>query len=174
MFGGYHYLNTSYGLSSGNGNIGIFGIRYSHPYFSLQANVSVAQIINISFQQYDGLLTLYPLGNLNLYMTSKGSIQTNGISQTIFSQSIGFKTFDKLWLQLQGTFGKMDDYIDNDGKSVFNAIDVTQNRAAATAFYTLGQHAVIYLNYTYERKQDYYLNTNFNQNSITGGFTWKF
>lgn len=174
LIGAYHYLNTSFASTTNGSSIGLFGLKYSHPYFSLQADVNAAQVINTTFQQYNGALTIYPLGNLNLYTTSRASVQTNGLQQNIFNQTVGFKATKKLWLEAAAAFGKLDNYLDNDALYVYNAIDITQSRAAATAFYPFGRHIVAYLNYTYEQKQDYYLNTNYNQNSITGGFTWKF
>jgi len=174
LIGAYHYMSTSFASTTNSSNIGLLGVKYSHPYFSLQADVNTAQVINTSFQQYNGELAIYPLGNLNLYTVSRGSVQANGLQQTVFSQTIGFKAAKKLWLEAAAGFGKMDNYLDNDALYVYNAIDITQNRAGGTAFYSFGRHIVAYLNYTYEKKQDYYLNTNYNQNSMTGGFTWKF
>jgi tetratricopeptide (TPR) repeat protein len=174
LLGAYHYLNTSYGQTTYQNHIGLVGIKYSAPYFSVQADANATSIVNTNFQQYNGQLTLYPLGNLNLYTISRISAQSGGLSQTIFSQTLGFKVAKPMWLQLSGSFGRQDDYIDADALYVYNAIDVTKLKACATAFYTLGAHVVLYLNYTFEQKDDNYLNNNYNQHSITGGFTWKF
>ncbi|GAB3929164.1 hypothetical protein GCM10028827_23150 [Mucilaginibacter myungsuensis] len=174
LIGAYHFLNTSFGPSTYSSHVGLFGVRYAHPYFSLQADANSAQLINTAFQQYNGQLTLHPLGNLNLYTISRASMQANGMQQKMFSQSVGFKAANKLWLEVNGTFGRLDGYLDADALYVYNAIDVTSTKAGATVFYTLNKHLNLLINYTYEQKQDYYLNNNYTQNSITGGITWRF
>ncbi|QKJ29785.1 hypothetical protein HQ865_08450 [Mucilaginibacter mali] len=174
VLGAYHYLNTSFGTSSFQNHIGLIGLKYSLPYVTLQADANVATISNNNVQQYNGQLSFYPMGNLNLYTISRVSVQSGDMQQTIFSQTLGFKAAKPFWLEANGTFGTMDNYLDADALYVYNAIDVTKLKAGLTGFFQLGQHAVLYINYAFEQKQDYYLNKNFNQNSITGGFTWKF
>jgi tetratricopeptide (TPR) repeat protein len=173
LLGAYHYLNTSLGNTSYQNHVGLIGLRFSAPYFTLQADANISSISNTHVQQYNGALTVYPLGNLNLYSTTRVSAQSGAVQQTIVAETLGFKVTKHLWLEASGTFGKLDNYLDADALYVYNAIDVTQTKVGSTAFVPLG-HAIIYLNYTFEQKQDYYLNTNYNQNSITGGFTWKF
>jgi hypothetical protein len=170
----YHYLGTSYGTSTYQNHIGLIGLKYSAPYFALQADANLSTISNSNTQQYNGQLTIYPLGNLNLYTISRVSAQNGAIQQTIFTQTLGFKAVKQLWLEASGSFGRLDNFLDADALYVYNSIDITTFRAGASAFYPLGKHAVVFLNYTFEQKQDYYLNNNFNQNSITGGLTWKF
>lgn len=174
LLAAYHYLNTSFGISTFQNHIGLIGLKYALPYVTLQADANIATISNSNVQQYNGQLSFYPMGNQNLYTISRVSAQSGDLSQTIFSQTLGFKVAKPFWLELNGTFGTMDNYLDADALYVYNAIDVTKLKAGLTGFFQLGQHAVFYINYAFEQKQDYYLNKNFNQNSITGGFTWKF
>ncbi|MES2274894.1 MAG: hypothetical protein V4592_02650 [Bacteroidota bacterium] len=174
LLGAYHYLNTSYGISTYQNHVGLIGLKYSAPYFSVQGDANFSNISNSHISQFNGQLSLYPLGNLNLYTMSRVSAQTGDVQQTIFSQTIGFKVVKQFWLEAAIGVGKMDNYLDADALYVYNAIDITKFKAGTTAFIPLGKHAVVYLNYTFEQKQDYYLNKDFNQNSITGGFTWKF
>lgn len=170
----YHYLNTSYGTDSYNSHVGLLGIRYLNPYFDLQADVNEAKIINKINQQYNATLKVYPLGNLNLYTISRISHQKQDVLQTVFSQTIGFKVVKNFWLEGAATFGKLDNYIDADALYIYNSIDITNFKGGATGFYQLNNHAMIYLNYTFEQKQETNQNISYNQNSITGGFTWKF
>lgn len=174
ILGAYHYLNTSFGTSTFQNHVGLLGLKYALSNVTLQADANIAHISNSNIQQYNGQLTFYPMGNLNLYTISRISAQGGDLNQTIFSQTLGFKVAKPLWLEANGTFGTMDNYLDADALYVYNAIDVTKLKAGATVFLQLGQHAVIYINYAFEQKQDYYLTKNYNQNSITGGFTWKF
>jgi hypothetical protein len=174
LLGAYHYLGTSYGTSSYQNHVGLIGLRYSAPYFALQADANLGNVTNSKIQQYNGQLSFYPFGNLSLYSISRVSAQSGDFHQTIFTQTLGVKAIKQLWLEASGSFGTLDNFLDADALYVYNSIDVTSFKAGSTAFYSLGVHAVIYINYTFEQKQDHYLNNNFNQNSITGGFTWKF
>jgi hypothetical protein len=174
LLGAYHYLNTSYGSFGFQSHIGLLGLKYSAPYFSLQADANYSNIINSRISQVNGQVTIYPLGNLNLYTISRVAVQSGDIQQTILNQAVGFKVAKQLWLEASATFGAMNNYLEADALYVYNAIDITKQKAGATIFYTLGKHAVVHLNYTFEQKQDYYLNNDYNQNSITGGLTWKF
>jgi hypothetical protein len=173
LLGAYHYLHINYGENNYSANITLIGLKYTAPYFTLQGDINTTDMTNNHVTQFNGQFAVYPFGNQNLYLISRGSFQSD-YSQVIFSQTLGFKVARPFWLQASGSFGKMDNYLEADALYVYNAIDITKFKAGATAFYTLGTHAVVYLNYTFEQKQDYYLNNNYNQNSITGGFTWKF
>ncbi|MBE9666270.1 hypothetical protein [Mucilaginibacter boryungensis] len=174
VLGAYHYLNTSYGTTTYQNHVGLVGLKYWGYYFAVQADADFSSISNIVTQQYNGQLSIYPLGNLNLYTVSRLSVQSGDVQQTIFNQTLGFKVVNKLWLEANAGFGKMDNYLEADALYVYNSIDVTKFKAGGTAFFPLNKHAVVYLNYAFEQKQDFYLNNNYNQHSITGGFTWKF
>ena len=174
ILGAYHYLNTSYGTTTYQNHIGLTGLKYMGPYFAIQADANFSSISNTVIQQYNGQLSIYPLGNLNLYTISRLSVQSGDVQQTIFNQTLGFKVINKLWLEANAGFGKMNNYLEADALYVYNSIDVTKLKAGGTAFFPLNKHAILYLNYTFEQKQDFYLNNNYNQYSITGGFTWKF
>lgn len=175
VWGAYHYLNTKYEQTTYHSHIALLGLKYSHPYFDLQADVSSGSITDNNVRQYNTQLSLYPLGNLKLYSITRGSVlhqinNTNGV----FSQLIGFKLAPKVWMETNAIFGSQNNYLEADGLYLYNALDIIKFRAGATGFLQLNRHALLYLNYTHERKDDYYHATNYNQHSITGGFTWKF
>jgi hypothetical protein len=174
VLGAYHYLNVNYGTGSSPSHIGFLGLKYAMPYFAVQADANFSNISNSNVQQYNGQLSIYPLGNLNLYTISRVSVQSGDLQQTIFNQTLGFKVVKKLWMEASAGFGIMDNFLADDALYVYNAIDITKFKAGGTAFFPLNNHANLYLNYTFEQKQDYYLNNNFNQHSITAGLIWKF
>ncbi|MFD0749933.1 hypothetical protein ACFQZS_07255 [Mucilaginibacter calamicampi] len=174
LLGAYHYLNNSFGDVNFQNHVAMAGIKYAAPFFTLQGDANVSSITGARVTQFNVQLSTYPLGNLNFYTASRLSVQTGDIKQNIFTQLLGFKLSKQLWLEASGSFGAMNNYLEADALYVYSAIDVSQWKAGSTAFFALGQHAVLCLNYTFEQKLDYYLNNNYKQNSITGGLIWKF
>jgi hypothetical protein len=175
LLGAYHYLHTSYRSNINQSNLGLFGIKYDTRYVDLQGDINFGKLIDKTLKQYDAKLDFYPLGNLNLYTMSRASVlNLSGVNTFIYSQSVGFKVLDKTWLETAATFGNQDDYLDADGLYVYNAIDPTKFKCGENVFYQLGNHALLNLNYFYEKKTDVYRAVSYNQNSVTLGITWKF
>ncbi|SDG03664.1 tetratricopeptide repeat protein [Mucilaginibacter sp. P25] len=175
LLGAYHYLHTSYRSNIYQSNLGLLGVKYDTRYIDLQGDINFGKLINKTLKQYDAKVDFYPLGNLNLYTTSRASVlNLSGVIHFIYSQSVGFKVLNKTWLETVATFGNQDDYLDADGLYVYNAIDPTKFKCGESVFYQLGNHALLNLNYFYEKKTDIYRAVNYNQNSVTLGITWKF
>lgn len=175
LFGAYHYLFTNYQSTNYNSNIGVAGIKYTGTYFDIQGDVDWGYMIDHNLMQYNVGLLFYPLGNLNLYTISRVcSLNQNGTSQVVFSQAAGFKAAKNLWLETSVTFGNLDNYIDADGLYIYNTIDASKLKLGETAFYQLGKHAQLQLNYTFEKKQDNLHNLSYIQHSVTAGILWKF
>ncbi len=174
IIGAYHYFNTSYQQTTYKNNAGLTAIKYLGSYFDIQADVAFSNINGNNFMQYDSKLTIYPLGNLNLYTISGFTVADATHINYVFSQLLGFKAAKNLWIEGFATFGKLDNYFEYDALYIYNAIDVTTFKAGATLYYQAGKHALLYLNYTDEKKTDAIENINYNQNSITAGITWKF
>ena len=173
---GYHYFNTSYQELIYKNNAGLLGLKYTDPYFDLQGDFSFSHISGLNYAQYDSKLSIYPLGNLNLYNIAGFSIDQGSTRQHIFSELIGFKITPKLWMEGSVTFGKLNNYFEYDALYIYNAVDNTTFKTGSTLYYQLNRHASVYLNYTYEKKTDTNLveNIKYSQSSITGGLTWKF
>ncbi|SEP05794.1 M48 family metallopeptidase [Mucilaginibacter sp. OK283] len=175
VIGSYHYIYTTYRGSINNSNLGLLGIKYNGRFVDLQADVNFGRLINKTLKQYNTRLNFYPLGNLNLYTTSRASVlNLSGTNSFIYNQALGFKAFNKTWLETSVTFGNQDDYLDADGLYVYNSIDPTKFKCGETVFYQLNTHALLNLNYIYEKKTDIYRSVNYNQNSVTLGIIWKF
>lgn len=175
LMGAYHYLHTTFGTDSYQNHVELAGLKYAAPYFTLQADANFSRMNNSGLQQYNAELTVYPTGSLNLYTISRLSVQGGYLSSTIFNQRIGFKAFKKCWIEAGANFGRMDNYLEADALYVYNAVDVTTFKAGGTLFYQLGMHLLAYANYAFEDKENHYsTNTTYQQNSISGGLTWKF
>lgn len=175
LIGAYHYVNNSYLGASYNSNIGIGGIKYAGNYFDLQGDVNWGTMVGHSVSQLNATLMLYPFGNLNFYTISRlSSLNQNGATQTIFSQTVGFKAARFIWLETSGSFGNLNNYIDADGLYIYNAVDATNLKLGETVFFVIGKHAQLQLNYTFERKQDSDQDISYPQHSVAAGLLWKF
>jgi len=175
FLGSYHYLYTNYRSNTYNSNLGLLGVKYVSRYLDMQGDVNFGLLINKTLKQYNTKLDFYPLGNLNLYSTSRGSVLNfSNKDHLIYSQAIGFKLAKKTWLESSATFGNQDDYQDADGLYVYNSIDPTKFKCGETIFYQATAHALLELNYIYEKKTDIYRSVNYNQSSVTFGISWKF
>ena len=171
LIGAYHFLSDKFPNTTLNTNVFLGGVKYSHPYFSIQANASSGNF-NTSYTQYDGILTFYPLGNLNLYSMSRISFGT----QTNFTQVIGAKLMKGVWLEGNSTFGTQNYLFDNDALYVKNDTDPNLFKGGGSLYTLLSPKCMLSINYTLEQRQK--LNNiptnNYFQHSINGGLTWKF
>jgi hypothetical protein len=170
MIGAYHFISDRFPDTTIYSHIFLGGVKYSHPYFSVQVDGSFGKFF-VNYAQYDGIISVYPLGNLNLYSISRISMG----SQTNFTQVLGAKVRKGLWLEGNTTIGSADYLFDNDALYVKNDADPLLFRCGASAYTMLSKKCLLTLNYTFEQKQQYQnLNHYFYQHSINGGLTWKF
>ena len=175
LLGGYHYLNNKFAETTYNNQVSLGGLKYSRPYFELQADANLSSFSNMNVNQYNGSVTIYPKGNFNLYTLSRISFQSQAAAnQLIFNQVAGSKIAKFLWLEGNVTLGKMNNYIGADALYVYNSIDPSLFKAGSTAFIPLHSKLLLQLDYTYEQKQNAFELYTYNQHSITGGLTWKF
>jgi hypothetical protein len=171
IIGGYHYLYTPFNNLIYNNNIGIVGIKLHTPYVNFQGTANIGNIGDTTFQQYNGTITIYPLGNLKLYAISRVSAGED----ITFSQVAGVNIFKGVWLEGNVVFGQYKTLLENDALYVYNDIDTKKLKAGGSVYFTLSKHLTGSANYTLERKLKYNTTNNyFNQHSITGGLTWYF
>ncbi len=171
LIGAYHYISDHFPDTTLKTNIFLGGIKYSMPYFSIQANAAFGNFA-VNYTQYDAVLTFYPLGNLNLYSISRISFG----SQTNFTQVLGAKLFKGVWAEGNLTTGKASYLFDNDALYVKNDPDPNLFRCGGSIYTVLSKKLLLSINYTFEQKQKQFNIpvTNYFQNSINGGLTWKF
>ncbi len=169
----YHYLHTPFNNYSYNNHVGLVGIKYTDAYYDVQADAIASRLTDTTRQQYDATLGLYPLGNLNLYFLSTGSLRTYNGSAFNLKQVVGFKVMKYTWLEFNGTFGKFTNLAENDALYIFNAVDRNTIKAGTTLYVNPSQHIILHAGYTFEQREIYKSSILFNQHSITGGLTWK-
>lgn len=91
----------------------------------------------------------------------------------VYSQLVGFKAANKVWLETNATFGNQADYIDRDGLYIYNTFDDTKLKFGESVYYQL-DHLQLQLNYSYENKSDALQAITYHQHSFTAGILWKF
>ena len=175
MIGAFHYLNTNITSTTYQNAIGFGGLKYDGNYFNFQADASFGYSAMSKINQYNATLGFLPFGNLNLYSFTKGSfLMQDGVSRPIFSEVLGIKAVKNLWIEANGTFGGLDNYLDADALYIYNALDVSKNKLGATLFFTFIPKSILQFNYSLENKTENTYQTNYTQHSITGAITWKF
>lgn len=171
LIGAFHYLNTPFNNLAFNNVIFSAGIKYTMPYAQLQAMAHVATLTDSAYNQLDGILTLYPLGNLSLYTITRASYGDN----FTFAQVAGLKLHKNIWLEGNVTLGTYRTLLENDALYVYNDVDTKLFKAGASIYASINNNTLLTLNYTFDQKQRIFTTgTNFYQNSINGGLTWRF
>lgn len=135
-------------------------------------------------------LSYYPLGNLNLYITSKAYYHSPALDSSegrfIFFQEMGFKAFSNLWIELWISEGLIENFAGNSGFLVYNDLSViTQLYGGNLIFPVFKSGIELSIRFRHSVQESTfvpeqftagaYLNTiKVNHNTITGGVKWKF
>lgn len=172
--GAYHYVYTPFNNLAYQNHIGMLGMQYNTPKFSIQANGILGKMIDTSFQQYTAQVKYYPFGNLDFYSITTGSLRKASDQLYNVKQVIGFKAFNHCWAEGYITIGAFKNITENDILYVYNSIDKNLSKQGLTLYTDVIPGCVLHLGYTYEQLQLYQKNSTFNQYSITGGIKWKF
>jgi len=130
--------------------------------------------------------TYFPFGNLNLYTNTALSLKIEDHKNNfIFHQSVGFKSFSFLWLELGATLGKLKNYNDFTMGYLFNLPDQMRGLFYGKMIFVISKNISFFLEAKYLVKYtirtEYYNYTDFsktkieyNQGNIGGGLLWKF
>jgi hypothetical protein len=208
--GAFHFLNISgtvvdYSLNNVNNNITYkydtynsnlnefafsFSLEKRIPYAKLLVSSSISNL-NMANQFQGGLsLTIYPLGNLNLYGYLNAqycsNVLENNINQDHFiaTPGLGFKVSDYLWLEAYYTFGGIFNYTEDNAFVIYNNVNRITNKlnikAISPVIYNKLELSLSfeYFNlkqsyFTYTNTTDFYINFNNNKNlRFIGGIKW--
>ncbi|KAB2879456.1 hypothetical protein F9K33_09340 [bacterium] len=206
MLLGLHYINIRYPVEvtdfrqgqnrittqtfSENDIVSFVSIYRNFSYFTLGASFYYAGLNNARQIQGDFLLTLYPLGNLNLYTVSTVSYQSETNSgdrsqnRLIFDQLMGFKLTSRIWIEGYGSLGDMHNFLRNDGFVVYNGTDIIKRRYGGRLILPLKPAFKIRFDYSmlaYESSfipalpdHNIYNTIQYTNHSITGGIIWNY
>lgn len=99
----------------------------------------------------------FPLGNLDLYISSKlMDHRDDGQNNIIFEQMVGIRLFTPLWTEITATFGQMNNYHDNNAFVVYNIADKMNFKGGAKLIYTLNPRWMITAQYIYLLREGEY------------------
>jgi hypothetical protein len=134
--------------------------------------------------------TVFPLGNLDFYLSSKLVSNLNGDeNHFIFDQMIGFRFTRQTWVEVNATFGRMQNYHEKNAFVVYNITDEMKFKGDAKLIYMLYPRWIITVEYLYllrEGKYFYYhsegggqpapvnVYKDFSNNIFLVGLKWKF
>jgi tetratricopeptide (TPR) repeat protein len=145
---------------------------------------------NIRQFQGGAQATVFPFGNMNFYLTSKLVSHLNDEeNHIIFNQMIGFRMSRNLWGEADATFGRMQNYYENNAFIVYNIADEMKFKASAKLIWMIGSQWVVTAEYLYLLREGNYfyfhsesgadpvpvtVNKDFSNNIYLLGLKWKF
>lgn len=114
-------------------------------------------------------------GRSNLFFNNSFYLMNDDFDQWMVTKhSLGMLFFKKYWLELSKTFGSQNNFADLNGMYLYNSFDPTIAKTGVSLFWYANRHLTLYSSFSLETKQNTYLLTNYEQNSLTGGIVWKF
>lgn len=175
------FLKTAYTVQKSDfdrlsytNHLGYFEALYHGRSFDVSLGAYVGKISDSLRQQYDARVIWYPLGNLNLYSSSRfsviphsGKIQLNG------SELIGLRLHKKVWLEIMGSYGSVTTFFDKDGAYIYNLLDLSKWKSGGSVLYQVNRRWGLSLNYQLERRTQLYINRDFTIHSLTLQGIWK-
>ena len=171
----YHFINTNSGSLTQKGNLFLIAAEPDFNRFTLSTYGSLLNIEGTFFYQ-GGLQAGYVFpGKMDFYLKGKASyLQQTGSRNFIYNPVAGLKLFKKTWFEGSTTLGRMNGYNDFNGLYVYNTYDPIISRTGGTLFHYIGKKIVVWLNYSFEKKEFYENNSfRYNQFSYLGGIKWK-
>lgn len=175
---------TSTKLTSTNYS-GSASISKRFKYIEPNISFSYANLLDYSNFTTEASATYYPFGNINFYGNTKiGLVSANSENNTIFTQLLGVKLSEKIWIEGFGAIGNHQNYISDNGLSVFNTPDKI-NWYAGSNLNVFLKNFDISLGYGLQEREASYLsganpistktvNYTYNYNLLKTKITWKF
>ncbi len=131
-------MNAQIGTSTINDFSYVTSLRISRSggFCSFGAEAGFSELNGLMQAQGSVSLTLYPLGNSRLYLGgSVSAIYPLGESSdplpVISGIIAGFSVADKVWLELSGSDGYMNNWLEGNGLYVYNGSDVIRRKVTA-------------------------------------------
>ena len=159
-------------------------------FFSLDLSGSYANLNQAQQLQGDFCLSYYPLGNLNLYGSTRFTLQEEyrnyfpDLRHWGIHQDIGVKVCRWLWADAYGHFGVIDNLTLQHGLLVYNSMNPVLQMYGMHLSFLPSAKIRIHLNYEFTERvstfnyQVYQLETtneiHYFSHQITGGLIWKF
>ncbi|MGI4873926.1 MAG: tetratricopeptide repeat protein [Janthinobacterium lividum] len=166
---GYNYITPDLG----HNHLGYLALAYARPQLTVQAGLYAGVITDTARTQADLRLTVYPLGNLNLYGFGRGSVvSTSGQGYTNVLLGAGGRLRPWLWAEAWGCAGLVPVLAEADGTYVYNLLDPLRRRAAASLLILAPRHASVHLVYGMEQRSITRLNLDYTLHLFSAALTW--
>lgn len=173
--GGYHFFNTASGNFVTPGHLFFISAAADAGRFTFEGSGSLLSTASTLVYQAGGSgAFVFPGRSSFTLKSSLSEVFHKSGNQLIINQLAGVKLSKNMWIEANGTFGRMTDYNDYNGLYLYNTYDPINFRLGGTLVYYLGNKISLWANYTFERKE-YFENNSFhyNQFSYLGGIKWK-
>jgi tetratricopeptide (TPR) repeat protein len=183
IFPGYvNYLN----------NIFQVGLNLDFSNFKFISGIVAGEINEDLQKELFASLVYYPFGNKNLYSISSIIYHTNDeADNTIFTQKLGVRFHEKLWMEAEATIGTLINYVEPLSFLTYNIPDNITFKGGANLYYPLTDKITFSIYYKFYQREDFYFTYELPQNyilgeniyshkfeyqthSLTGGIEWTF
>jgi len=169
-----------------NDRLSFVSVFHSFPYVTTGMTVLFSNLNQNNQIQGDWQLTVYPLGNLNLY----GGFILSFVHQdpdeniVITDLLMGGKLLSWLWVEGMYATGDLHHASRHQGYIVYNGMDVITRRIGGRWIFPVSDDLTIRLNYTYQNHESSFRPDNtslpetnpihYKSHSITGALQWNF
>jgi hypothetical protein len=170
----YHYLNTKTDGIKYPDNLVYAAFSTKINRFNLGLSGSFLNNGTDYFNQVSMCGGIILPGKSNIYLNStlSGMMQT-GFNRIIFSQTARTRIAKTLWAEGNVTMGNLQNYNDHNALYIYNSIDPSLFRTGLTLFFYPVKKMIFFGNYMYETKNIELTNSNYKQQSFSGGIIWK-
>jgi hypothetical protein len=172
----YHFLNSSYSMTTSSAHLGYAGFTADYQTFQLGTEFSFMNSEGNDITQA-GLIAGIKSPRLSgLFMTGGLSVLMHGNNSRslIYNQKAGIKLSSKMWIEGNVIFGNLSFFNELSSMYIYNTFDPTTFRCGSTLFLFPGRHISLWFNFSYERKEfNENINYHYNQFSYLGGIKWK-
>ena len=128
---------------------------------SIGAEMAIMSMNNQFSFQPTGMINLYPLGNLNLYTSSRFSYSIKDNTGTFFQeQKLGFKALKHLWLE--GTYfsGGISGFTLDNSSLFYNGLESVNSMAGGKMIIPTNKKFSLSLGYQNRKMTNYFYNNN--------------
>ncbi len=166
-----------------NNFVGTLSFTKSDENFDYSIGSSISRINEVKQSQPFVNIIWYPFSNKSFYSSTNVSYQYNFSRYNdnfVFKQSFVAEVSNKFNIKTFGLYGKIYNYVDDNGLSIYNNLDAIEYWYGMSANYYFNKTTQIHLNYRNDRQTNNYTDNNidneisYNVNSILIGLRFSF
>lgn len=166
-------------------NLYDFSLSKRFKYFQPKIELSTINLYDEKQTQLETSFNLYPFGNNKLFtQTGYAFISNTTKNQYVFSQKIGFKLNNLIWIDVNSKFGNLFNYVTSNGLVIYNSADLVKRDIGIFCNFYF-EKLDVSLGYSNQLKQGTYSrysptfiesssNFNYTSNNFLTSIKWKF